>query len=172
MRKCFSSILAAVSIRSKPNYRFQPFCSSSISKRRICPSMCIAVSALTRTVSRKRQLVASTSAIIFVVSRSSTVVMTFQIKNVVLAFYLTSGPRRLTATSCSPGSFGFPGNCGSRDAPSFDRCLFCTGALLCCALDRWRRGGVCYSTPLKPPPNSCPAAFQTGVVSSRSASRG
>ena len=47
-------------------------------------------------------------------------------------------------TSRNPGSLEFPG-CGSRDAPSSDRCLH-TGVLPCCALDPWRRGDEFYST--------------------------
>ena len=66
----FSSISAAVSIRSKPNSRFQALCFSCISKRRICPRRCVVASSVTRTVSRRRQIVASTSSDILAKPRS------------------------------------------------------------------------------------------------------
>ena len=53
----------------------------------------------------------------------------------------------LKAASRSPGSLGFPGNSGSRDAPSIG--VFSTLALSCSALDRWRLGGELYNTPSK-----------------------
>ena len=48
----------------------QAFCSSSLRKRRIRPSLCVAASSLTRIHSSRRQLTASTSAITFRTSRS------------------------------------------------------------------------------------------------------
>ena len=57
-----------VSIRSKLASRFQVFCSSSICKRRIHPSLCIAASFLARILSRRCQLAAYTSAMIFLTS--------------------------------------------------------------------------------------------------------
>ena len=66
--------------------------------------------------------------------------------------YLTCSPLQgavLEATSRRPGSLGFPGNSSSRDAPSSNRCLLRTGALLCSALDRWRLSGEFCRTPSK-----------------------
>ena len=74
---------SAVSIRSKPNPRFQVLCFLCINKRRICPNRCVTASSPTRIVSRIRQIVASTSSeILFVITCLSTVI-TFQIKNAV-----------------------------------------------------------------------------------------
>ena len=82
-------------------------------------------------------------------------------ESVILCVFLPAGDRFLllgvvqlcslvrvasTTTSRNTGSLGFPGYCGSRDAPPIDRYLFCTDALLGCALDRWRRGGEFYRT--------------------------
>ena len=82
VRERFSSI----SIRSKPNSRFQALCFSCISKRRICPRRCVAASSATRIVSQRRQIVASTSSDILAKLGSSTVLFKNRIKNAVLAF--------------------------------------------------------------------------------------
>ena len=126
---------------------------ASAKQLRICPSRCVAASPLTLTVSRRRQLVASTSAMILLRSLPSTDIFSkSDEKRRVTRVYLTCSPLQgavLKATYRSPGSLGFPGNSSSRDAPSYDRCLLRTGALPCSALDRWRLGGEFYSNPSK-----------------------
>ena len=74
VRERFSSISAAISIRSKPNSRFQTLCVSCISKLRIFPRRCVAASFATRTVSRRHQIVVPRSSDILAKSRSSTVI--------------------------------------------------------------------------------------------------
>ena len=78
--RAFSSISAAVSIRSKPNSRFQTLCFSCISKLCICPRRCVAASFATRTVSRRRQIIVPRSSDILAQSRSSIVIFKNQIK--------------------------------------------------------------------------------------------
>ena len=98
-KRCVS-ISAVILILSKPASHSQVFCSSSIRKRRIRPSLCVAVRSLTRIHSRRRQLVAFTSVIIWPTS------------------LVCQLPRAaLTAASHSPGSLRFPSDNGSRDAP-------------------------------------------------------
>ena len=106
MRERFSSILAAVSIRSKPNSRFQVLRFSCISKRRICPSRCVASRSLTRIVSQRCQLVASISAIIFAESCSLTVILKKSGKK---REYSRSPDLQSPTTSRNPGSLGFSG---------------------------------------------------------------
>ena len=59
-RKRSASISSVVSNLAKPTSRFQAFFFSSIRKRRIHPSLCVAASFLTRIHSRSRQLTVST----------------------------------------------------------------------------------------------------------------
>ena len=153
VRKRCASISAAVSIWLKPASRFQAFCSLSIRKRRICPSRCVAASSLTRIHSRKRQLVACTSAMIFLISLSSIDVFSksdekCSVTRVYLTYSLLQGAV-LKAASRSPGSLGFPSNSSSHNAPSSNRCILRTGTLLRSALDRWRLCDEFYSTPSK-----------------------
>ena len=108
MQERFSSISAAVSIRSKPNSRFQTLCFSCNSKLRICPRRCVAASFATRTVSRRRQIVVPRSSGILAKSRSSKVIFKKSDKK-------RSGSRSpdtlesRTISKKSPGSLGFPG---------------------------------------------------------------
>ena len=108
MRERFSSISVAVSIRSKPNSRFQTLCFSCINKLRICPRRCVAASFATRTVSRRRQIVVPRSSDILAKSRSSVVIFKKSDKNAVVCVHLIPWSRR-TISSKSPGSLGFPG---------------------------------------------------------------
>ena len=78
VRERFSFISAAVSIRSKPNSRFQTLCFSCISKRRICPRRCVAA-----------HIVALTSSDILAKQRFLTVIFKNQIKNAVARVHLT-----------------------------------------------------------------------------------
>ena len=95
VRERFSSITAAVSIRSKPNSRFQTLSFSCISKRRICPRRCVAA-----------QIVAFTSSDVFAKPRSLVVIFENQVKK-------RSGSRspdlEPPTISSNPGSLGFPG---------------------------------------------------------------
>ena len=96
MRERFAFISAAVSIRSKPNSRFQALCFSCISKRRICHRRCVAA-----------QIVAFTSSDILAKQCSLTVIFKNQIKNAVLAFTRYLGVSN--DLQKNPGSLGFPG---------------------------------------------------------------
>ena len=119
MRERFSSISAAVSIRSKPNSRFQTLCFSCISKLRICPRRCVAASFATRTVSRRRQIVVPRSSDILAKSRSTKVILKKQIKNAVARVHLIPwslgrSPEKVQALS---------GSLAEHSSRSFDRCL-------------------------------------------------
>ena len=110
-----------MSVLSKPASRFQAFCSSIIRKRRICPSLCVTASSLPRMHSGRRQLVASTPAMIFRASRSSISVFFHKSDEKTQCNSrspdLKSASRAsLTTAFRSPGSLGFPGDNGSRDA--------------------------------------------------------
>ena len=102
---------------SKPASRFQAFCSSSIRKRRIRPSLCVAASSLARIHSRRRQLVASTSSIIWRTSCSllGKIIFSKNIYQVKKNIFVHLCPLP-SAASRSPGSHRFPSNNGSRDA--------------------------------------------------------
>ena len=112
-----------IPIRSKTASRIQVFCSSSIRKRRIPSSLCVAASSLTRIHSRRRQLVTSTFAIVLRTLRSSISIFFNQIKNAVFEtrVHLTCSPRgvgllRGCPHGCLPQS-RFPDDNGTRDAP-------------------------------------------------------
>ena len=74
----------------------QAFCSSSLRKRRIRPSLCVAASSLTRIHSRRRQrIIASTSAITFRTSRSFIGIFLKSIEKLsVTCVYLICTPRQ------------------------------------------------------------------------------
>ena len=88
MRERFPSISAAVSIRSKPNSRFQALCFSCINKRHICPRRCVAA-----------QIVAFTSSDTLAKPRSLPVIFKNQIKNAVVRVHLTWSLQRSPANS-------------------------------------------------------------------------
>ena len=139
-------------------------------QRRIFRSRCVTASSLIRIDSRRRQLVASTSAMIFLTSLSWIDIFSKLVeKRSVTRVYLTCSPLQgavLKAASRSPGSLGFPGNSSSRDARSSDRCLLRTGALLCSTLDRWRLGGELTALLQKPPKflPSCPSGWGRSLL--------
>ena len=85
-RKRFSSISAHVSIRSKPNFRFQVLRFSCINNRRICPRRFVAARSATRVISPRRRIVASAFSDVLAKPRSLTVIFKNQIKNAVLVF--------------------------------------------------------------------------------------
>ena len=118
VRERFSSISAAVSIRSKPNSRFQALCFSCISKLRICPRRCVAASFATRTVSRRRQIVVPRSSDILAKSRSSTVIFQKSDKK-------RSGSRSpdLEPPTISSKIHALSGSLVAHSSRSFDRCL-------------------------------------------------
>ena len=119
VRKRCSSISAAISILSKPASRFQAFCSLSIRKRRIRPSLRAVASSLTRIRSRRRQLVASTSAIIWRTSCSLFGEIISSKNRYKYNFYSSECPLLrdgLTAASRNPGSLRVFGDNGSCDA--------------------------------------------------------
>ena len=110
MRKRCASISAVISNRSKPASRLQSFCFSSIRKRRIRSCLCVAASALTRMHLRRRQLVASTYAIILRTSRSW--------KGMFLSDEKKSQCLELVFTGLQNSRF--LGDNGSRDTPPID----------------------------------------------------
>ena len=118
VRERFSSISAAVSIRSKPNSRFQTLCLSCISKLRICPRRCVAASFTTRTVSRRRQIVVPRSSDILAKLRSSTVIFQKSDKK-------RSGSRSpdLEPPTISSKIQTLSGPLAAHFSRSFDRCL-------------------------------------------------
>ena len=92
-----TSISVAVSILSKSTSRFQAFCSSSIRKRRIRSSLCVAASFLARIHSRRRHLVTSVSATMFLTSLFFSTGTFFQNqikKQSVTRVHLTCTPRQ------------------------------------------------------------------------------
>ena len=145
VRERFSSISAAVSIRSKPNSRFQTLCFSFIIKQRICPRRCVAA-----------QIVAFTFSDILVKSFKN------QIKNAVARLHLIHwslerSPEKVQA---------FSGSLAAHSLRSFDRCLL-HWRPPCSALGRFL--GRLYSTyssrtPLVP---SGPVMFLLSVVGYR-----
>ena len=102
---CAKTLLIHLScyLLSKPVSCSQAFCSSSIRKRRICPSLCVAASSLTRIHSHRRQLVASTSAMSFLTSLSSIDIFSKpDEKRSVTRVQLTCSPRQRLPSRLPP----------------------------------------------------------------------
>ena len=118
VRERFSSISAAVSIRSKPNSRFQTLCFSCISKLRIFPRRCVAASFATQTVSRRRQIVVPRSSDILAKSRSSTVI--FKKSDKKRSGSRSPDPEPPTISTKIQALSGF---LVAHSSHSFDRCL-------------------------------------------------
>ena len=113
-----------ISIRAKPAFLSHGFYSSSIQKRRIPSSLCVAASSLTQMHSRRRQHVASNSAIILRASCSLSGKIIFSKKQIKNRVWNSRSP---VCPCCSGFPWGFPhgcllhskspGNAGSRGAP-------------------------------------------------------
>ena len=100
-------------IRSKSASRFQALCFSTIRKHQIHSSLCAEASSLTRMRSRRSQLVASSSDIIFsAITLLDRYFFQNQIKNGVFGtrVHVTSSPRCLGLPLGCLQMFRFPGD--------------------------------------------------------------